>query len=62
MEQQQTSISDKEKEVIRLTQFIINCDDYIMKYIHLPDIVAIWQERKERAEYELQDLQTEDFI
>lgn len=62
MEQQQTSISDKQKEIIRLTQFIINCDDYIMKYANYPDVVDLWQQRKERAEYELQDLETDEFI
>jgi hypothetical protein len=63
MARKKTFTSDERlTEEIRLQQLIINCDDYIIKYFDYPDIVGLWTQRKERALYELQDLQTDEII
>jgi hypothetical protein len=52
----------KQKEIIRINQEIINCDDWIMKLINDPHLQFVWIEKKERLELTLQDLETDEFI
>ncbi len=57
-----TSKEEKQKQISIITQKIIHCDDWIMKCHNEPTLRFIWEQKKERFEYELQDLKTEDLI
>ena len=62
MEPNQSYISDEDKEIIRLQQEIIYCDNFIFKLENEPHLQFLWIEKKARLEYELQDLQSKDLI
>lgn len=47
-----------EKKILSVTQDIINCDDWIFKLMYDAHLQFLWIEKKQRLEYELQDLQT----
>lgn len=59
----QTYTSDeKEKKIASITQEIINCDDWIFKLMYDTHLQFLWIEKKQRLEYQLQDLQTDELI
>lgn len=53
---------EKEKKIVSVTQEIINCDNWIFKLMHDTHLQFLWIEKKQRLEYELQDLTTDDLI
>ena len=53
---------EKEKKIVSVTQEIINCDNWIFKLMYDTHLQFLWIEKKQRLEYELQDLTTEDLI
>ena len=53
---------EKQKEILRVTQDLINCDDWIFKLMFDSNLQLIWIEKKQRLEYELQDLTSEELI
>lgn len=53
---------EKEKKIVSVTQEIINCDNWIFKLMYDTHLQFLWIEKKQRLEYELQDLTTDDLI
>jgi hypothetical protein len=53
---------EKQKKIAAITQEIINCDDWIFKLMYDTHLQFIWIEKKQRLEYELQDLTSDDLI
>ena len=53
---------EKEKQIVTVTQEIINCDNWIFKLMYDTHLQFLWIEKKQRLEYELQDLTSDDLI
>ena len=51
---------EKENQILTVTQEIINCDNWIFKLMYDTHLQFIWIEKKQRLEYQLQDLQTDN--
>lgn len=63
MEHKQIYTSEeKQKKISEITQEIINCDDWIFKLMQDYHLQFLWIEKKQRLEYELQDLTTDEII
>jgi hypothetical protein len=63
MARKQTYTSEeKEKQILTVTQEIINCDNWIFKLMYDTHLQFLWIEKKQRLEYELQDLTSDELI
>ena len=63
MARKQTYTSEeKEKKIVSITQEINNCDKWIFKLMDDHHLQFLWIEKKQRLEYELQDLTSEELI